>query len=460
MRNRSLERINKVFFWSKEEARQHPLSVHPPVHALQSPGVAVSRQEFCFDRLPSAVLPLVAAPPLPGCELCVAIPAHNEEAGIVRTLAALANQVDARGLPLDRSRYEILLLANNCRDATVTLARDFARAHPGLHLHVIDTPISAPHNHVGGARRLVMDEAHRRLVRLGRPRGVIASTDADTRVQPNWVAAILREVARGADAVGGRIQACRDDVRALHPGARRYYTRDLAYRTLRAAYESVLDPVPFNGWPRHHHCFGASLAVTAETYAEAGGIPVVPCLEDMAFGRELERIGARVRHSPEVGVRTSMRCQGRVEFGLSGTLTIWTHAAGAGEAWMVESPYAVETEAMHRRLVREWWGKTPSRQRTVTVARTLAVDRRWLEETRVRCTTAGELYHAVQNCQRERGALPLALMWTEVRQATEELRARLKAHRPILRGAARLLAQRCREELGADADDLDDGIAA
>ena len=61
---------------------------------------------------------------------------------------------------------------------------------------------------------------------------------------------------------------------------------------LRAAYESVLSPDPYNAWPRHHHCFGASLAVTAETYLAAGGVPAVPCLEDMAFGRSLERIGA------------------------------------------------------------------------------------------------------------------------------------------------------------------------
>ena len=121
-----------------------------------------------------------------------------------------------------------------------------------------------------------MDEAARRLQALGRPRGVIATTDGDTAVRPDWVAMNLREIARGADAVGGRIFSTPQEVGALDAGARLYYRRDTAYRTLRAAYECVLSPDPSNGWPRHHHCFGASLAVTLETYLRAGGLPVVP----------------------------------------------------------------------------------------------------------------------------------------------------------------------------------------
>ena len=139
------------------------------------------------------------------CELCVAIPVHNEEAGIGGALAALAAQIDVDGRPLGPERYEVLVLANNCTDATVARARRFAAAHPRLHLHVIEVLLAEPHAHVGAARRLVMDEAARRLKSAGRPRGVIAATDGDTTVRPDWVAMNLREIARGADAVGGRI---------------------------------------------------------------------------------------------------------------------------------------------------------------------------------------------------------------------------------------------------------------
>ena len=432
-------------------------TVHFPAFALQP--AQASRADFDFSRLPSATHPLVATPPLPDCELCVAIPVYNEEAGIRGTLAALAAQVDLVGLPLDRDRYEILVLANNCEDRTVPLARKFADDHPGLRLHLIDTVLPPPHAHVGAARRLVMDEACRRLGRLGRPRGVIASTDGDTQVRPDWVAAILREVARGADAVGGRIQASREELAAMDRGARLYYTRDLAYRTLRAAYESVLAPDPFNAWPRHHHCFGGSLAVTAETYLAAGGLPVLPCLEDLEFCRSLARINARVRHSPEVIVRTSMRSVGRVGVGLSGTLAIWARAAAAGEPWLVEPAAAMQCEMATLNLARTLWSQGQTREAVFRGAATFGVEAGWLERVWRQAATSGELYLSVYDQQRQAGTGRFAFGKMEVRAAAAELRARLKGYRSTLRGAARLQVQRQKEGWCPD-DESEDGLAA
>ena len=431
--------------------------VHFPVFALQpSP---VSRPDFDFSCLPSAAHPLVAAPPLPDCELCVVIPVYNEEAGIRRTLAALAAQVDLLGEPLDRNRYEILVLANNCEDRTVLLARKFAEAHPDLRIHLIDTVLPPPHAHVGAARRLVMDEACRRLGRLGRPRGVIASTDGDTQVQPDWVAAILREIARGADAVGGRIQASREELAGMDSGARLYYTRDLAYRTLRSAYESVLAPDPFNPWPRHHHCFGGSLAVTAATYLAAGGLPVLPCLEDMAFCRSLERINARVRHSPEVIVRTSMRSAGRVGVGLSGTLAIWARAAAAGEPWLVEPAAAIECGIATLNLARTLWNQGRSREAVIRGAAAFGAEAGWLDHVWRQAATSGEFYLSVHDQQRQAGTGPFAYGKVEVRAAAAELRARLKGYRSTLRGAARLQVQRQKEGWCPE-NESEDGLAA
>ena len=247
------------------------------------------------------------------------------------------------------------MLANNCSDGTVEQARRFAAATPALRLHVVEILLPPPHAHVGAARRLVMDEACRRLASLGRQRGVIATTDGDTLVRPTWVASNLEEIARGADAVGGRILATPGEVAALDAGTRLYYRRDTAYRTLRTAYESILNPDPANAWPRHHHCFGASLAVTVQAYLAAGGLPVVHCLEDMAFVRALERRDARVRRSPAVNVRTSLRCSGRVDVGLSWTLSKWTRAAALGEPLLLESPDTIAWEAMNRRCLRKLW---------------------------------------------------------------------------------------------------------
>ena len=235
---------------------------------------------------------------------------------------------------------------------------------------------------------------------------------------------------------GGRIEASAAEIAALEPGARSYYRRDRAYRMLRAAYESALDPDPFNAWPRHHHCFGASLAVTVETYLAAEGIPALPCLEDMAFHRELERLGARVRQSPEVGVLTSLRCAGRVGVGLSGTLSIWTRAAAAGEAWMVESPAAIELEAVHRARVRALWREPVTVNHAAQAAAELQVDAEWFEAAWRASASHGALYQEVREHQRRTGVGPGAVPLVEVTVAAAGLRERLAVHRPGLRLAS------------------------
>ena len=375
----------------------------------------------------------------------MAIPVHDEETGIVATLSALAAQVDLAGRPLDPARYEVLVLANNCSDGTVRLARHFAAENPSMRLHIIEIVLAPPHAHVGAARRLVMDEACRRLRALGRPRGVIATTDGDTLVRPDWVASNLDEVARGADAVGGRILATPEEIAALDPGTRLYYRRDTAYRTLRAAYESILNPDPANAWPRHHHCFGASLAVTAQTYAAAGGLPAVHCLEDMAFIRLLERRDARVRQSPAVNVLTSLRCSGRVDVGLSWTLSKWSRAAELGEPLMLESPGAIAWEALNRRCLRRLWegGKRNSAALTPASAsvgmRVRRLNQFWRE-----ADTAGAFCQSVCEYQRRTQTGPWSLPLMDVREANAILRRRLAALRPNLRALTIIAARKDR----------------
>lgn len=371
---------------------------------------------------------LVAPPPGPACEIAVVVPAFNEAESIGAALEALWGQVDWSGRKLAPERYEVLVLANNCTDATAAVARRFGRRHPRFRLHVIEATLAGDQAHVGAARRMVMDEACRRLSSLGRARAVIGSTDGDTLVAPRWIAGILREVAAGADAVGGRIRSSLGEVSALEPGAQRYYRLDKTYRLLRAAYESVLDPDPFNAWPRHFQYFGASLAVTVEAYLKAGGLPAVPVLEDMAFSDRLDRIDAKMRHSPLVSVMTSLRCVGKVGIGLSSTLSQWTDRARAGEPILVESGLAIEVLAVDRQRVRRL--TAPGLQQAAAL---LQVDADWLRELRARETSFGAVWQEVSAEQRARSVRHWALPLVEVEAAIADLRERLEPWWIILR---------------------------
>ena len=70
-------------------------------------------------------VPLVMQPPHRTCEVCVILPARDESARIDKCLSALADQIDLGRVPIYPGRYEVIVLANNCRDETAALARAF-----------------------------------------------------------------------------------------------------------------------------------------------------------------------------------------------------------------------------------------------------------------------------------------------------------------------------------------------
>ncbi len=285
--------------------------------------------------------------------LSVVIPVRNEAERLPKTLAALANQTDALGNALDPETYEVLLLANNCTDETAEVAYAFGKRHPRLALHIAEITLPRSVAHVGTARRLLMDEACLRLLFCGRERGVIASTDGDTLAASDWVHQMLGEIAAGVDAVGGRIRVERQ------PGedrdARLYCLRDTAYQRGLARLENLVDPDPADPWPRHHQFFGGNFAVTAHAYKQVGGLPPLPCLEDVALKEALRRADACIRHSPQVRVSTSARQEGRTPLGLSSQLREWGEMGRTGYAHWVQQPQAVAVRFLARRSLRRLW---------------------------------------------------------------------------------------------------------
>ena len=328
--------------------------------------------------------------PHAGLRVSVIIPAKNEAANLPATLAALAAQTDLHGHPLPPHSFEVIVLANNCTDATAAVLREQARRRPQLALHAAGLRLPAPQAHVGRARRLLMDEACARLEAVGQPGGIIASTDADTCVAPTWLAAIQAEIATGADAVGGRIftEATGPELRPL----RRIQVRDAAYRQLCARLEDLLDPTPADPWPRHHQHFGASLALTAHAYRRVGGLPEVRFLEDEALCQALRRHDLSVRHSPQVQVLTSARQQGRVEVGLSWQLRAWQHLSQQQREPHVDCPAQLAALWRVRRQLRGIWCSRSSAPLPAGLAGRLGLSETGLLTRLHQAATFGELW--------------------------------------------------------------------
>jgi Glycosyl transferase family 2 len=384
--------------------------------------------------------PLVQTYPLPQCEVCVVVPVKNEAKLLENCLCSLAYQVDLQGKPIDFNRYEVILLANNCSDSSVAVAQRFLLLHPTFKLHIVERVLPPAEAYIGRVRQLLMDEAYSRLARLGlaglgAKQGVIASTDGDTQVSPTWIAATLLEISRGVDAVGGRIVADAASCEALDPRVKMRYLKGDYYHQLRVELETHLDGCPHDGWPRHAQHYGASLAVTAQMYRQAGGMPAVRTPEDMAFYRALLRVGARFRHSPMVQVTTSARQTVRTEGGFAAQLNEWAAMGQQNQPFLVESAAAVETRIKARRQLRVLWRRTlngyqHTAKDVVSYASTLGVGAQWLWLELTQPQSFELLFERVEMRQQHDALWQQRWPLVSLEQAIADLNARLHKIRP------------------------------
>ncbi len=132
----------------------------------------------------------------------VVVPARDEQDRIDACLLALAGQ---RGI--DSSSFEVFLVLDHCHDDTRGRALASAAASARPTPTILESLIPG----VGHARRAGMDAACRRLLDAGVPDGLIATTDADSRVAPDWLAVQLPPAATGARAIGGSIELDLDE---------------------------------------------------------------------------------------------------------------------------------------------------------------------------------------------------------------------------------------------------------
>jgi glycosyltransferase involved in cell wall biosynthesis len=216
----------------------------------------------------------------------VVVPAHDEEELLAGCLAGLRDA--ARGVA-GRARVCVMVVADDCSDGTEALAR---RHRVGV--------VRVAARNVGRARAAGAD------VLLSRPAGPaawLATTDADSVVPPDWLAAQLDARDAGADAWVGTVEVA--DWAGLPARVRARY---------RAAYA---DRAAGDG---HRHVHGASLAVAARAYRGVGGFPSLASGEDVALVRRLDEAGLRVVRDPAHPVATSARTTARAPDGFASHL--------------------------------------------------------------------------------------------------------------------------------------------
>lgn len=241
-------------------------------------------------------------PPNQALRCCVVVPARDEEDLIVSCLRALATQSG-----VEPDEYEVLLVLDRCTDRTADRAMEVA---PRLHL--LEGQGLGP----GHARRTGMEAACERLMGLGRPGGLIASTDADTVVARDWLSAQLAAAGRGARAIGGRIELAGG---SLPQAVVRWHSE-----RGRTRHQKILSDPGRLGTAEHWQFSGASLALTAETYAQVGGLEPRATLEDERLEQVLREQNIPIERLLSVRATTSSRLKGRAGRGLAHDLAAAT----------------------------------------------------------------------------------------------------------------------------------------
>jgi glucosyl-3-phosphoglycerate synthase len=264
----------------------------------------------------SAATPAMLPAPRESVRAVVVVPARDEEARIGRCLEALVGQVE-----VEPREFEVIVVLDECEDGTAAAveavrssfvpytATSDERTDTGPVIHTV----AGPGQGAGPARATGMDIGCARLESLGRGSGLLASTDADSVVAPDWIARQLEAIEAGAEAIGGEVTLDPAEAAALPPGILDDREAQLAARTREAAARGPAD---------HAHFSGASLGVTPDAYRRAGGMAWMAALEDQELEDRLVAAGVTIHRLRPVSVVTAARTEGRAERGLARDLEL------------------------------------------------------------------------------------------------------------------------------------------
>jgi glycosyltransferase involved in cell wall biosynthesis len=268
--------------------------------------------------------PVALAAPAAELRAVVVIPARDEEQRIEACLEALAAQVE-----IEPAAYEVVVVLDACSDGTERLVEAARRHWPELRL----LTMVGPGRGAGPARATGMDIGCARLESVGRLEGLLATTDADSVVAPDWIARQLEAIDAGAEAIGGEILLDVGEAERLSGEVVRRRDTELGERTALAQ---------ARGPAEHAHFAGASIGLTPRAYRQAGGMGWLAALEDQELEDRLAAAGVAIHRLRPVRVVTSARTDGRAERGLALDLAL--------AEWLTERSYAGGDYALEQLL--------------------------------------------------------------------------------------------------------------
>ncbi len=215
----------------------------------------------------------------------VVVPSYNEEAGIERCLASLADQT------LPRNEYEVIVVDGNSKDRTRELAAPYA-----------DAVLIQTSPKVGGARNDGV---------LAASAPLIATTDADCVLPRDWVERVRDDLGRdGVVLVYGTVRPIEATLKnRLSLGLANLFSA-LGYRT-----------------GRLYYTLGCNCAFRKDAFVRAGMYRTIDAGDDLEIAGRLAREG-RVLFDPKLRVGFSMR---RYEqFGTLRSLYQWIYIVRKG----------------------------------------------------------------------------------------------------------------------------------
>jgi len=198
--------------------------------------------------------------------ISVVVPAYNEEKYLANCLESLNNQV------FPRVNYEVIVVDNNSTDATRQIAEKYGARVVGCQVQGVASARDAGIKAAWGE--------------------IIANTDADTTVAPDWLEKIASHFHSDPMLLGLTGPAYLLDTNPINSKIS-YFTFNLFQ-----IFNFAINKPTFSGF---------NFAVKIEAYNEVGGINVeLPSAEDVDLSFKLTKIG-KLKYFTDVVVYTSAR---------------------------------------------------------------------------------------------------------------------------------------------------------